>query len=113
MLKGALIMQYPMFHKTDKPLFSYIVLGNGHDYYLFDNFDEAFSKAKSLSAKAAAFIYEITQNADDEYVTVLSFTFYSGKSHYNLEHPGLHVYFYMNAGEWLNPNQEWLEKLSA
>lgn len=105
-----------MKKKTDKPLFDFIVIANGqYDYYLYNDFDDALKTAMELSHKTEiSIIYEIVFNTETrEYRTKDTFTIYDGKVHYDKYATiGLHVEFYINAGDWLNHNEEWLSILS-
>jgi hypothetical protein len=109
-------MRYPMIKKTDRPLFDYMVMLNGEeDYYLYDNFDAALKKAMTLShGIEIGLVYEIVFNTEiREFRGQNTFTVTDGEVKYD-KHAriGLHVQFYINAGEWLNPNEEWLEILN-
>jgi hypothetical protein len=109
-------MKYPMSEKTDRPLFDYIVVLNGEeDYYLYDDFDLALKKAMEIAVNyKTSLIYEIVFNNETrEYRGQNTFTISGGKVHYDKhEKAGLHIQFYINAGEWLNPNEEWLTILN-
>lgn len=105
-------MKYPMIKKTEKPLFEYMVMLNGEfDYYLYDSFDIALKKAMELSGrKEISLVYEMAFNTDTrEFRGQNTFTIFDGEIKYD-KHAriGLHIQFYVNAGEWLNPDEQWL-----
>lgn len=109
-------MQYLMKLKTEKPLFNYIVRFNdSFDYYLFEHFDDALKLAMKLGRDGSriALIYEIYfENATREFKGQNTFTVFYGEVHYD-KHAriDLHIQFYVNAGQWLNPNEEWIQLL--
>jgi hypothetical protein len=109
-------MKYPMLKNTDNPLFNYIVMQNEeYDYYLYENFDMALKKAMELShITKISLVYEIAFNTETrEFRGQNTFTVYDGEVIYDKHvQIGLHIQFYVNAGEWLNPNEEWLKILS-
>lgn len=108
-------MKYPMFSNTDRPLFEYMVIQNGeNDYYLYDKFDTALKKAVELSRNGEiGCMYELEFNAyTREYKGRNTFTVYEGETVYDRHKElGLHIHFYINAGDWLNPNGKWLDIL--
>lgn len=109
-------MKYPMKLKTDRPLFEYLVRNNmGFDYYLFDEFDDALKTAETESIKnnGTFLIYEVYFNTRTrEFFGTNTFKVFSGKVKYDKHAEiDLHLQFYVNAGDWLNPNKEWLEIL--
>jgi hypothetical protein len=115
-LKEGEILKYPMIINTENPLFNYIVMLNGDfDCYLYDNFDMALKKAMELShGTEISLVYEIAFNTETrEFRGQNTFTIYDGKVKYD-KHAriGLHVQFYIAAGDWLNPNEEWLSILN-
>ncbi len=109
-------MKYPMKLKTERPLFEYLVRDNMElDYYLFDDFDDALKTAetKSIENNGTFLIYEVYFNtATREFHGTNTFKVRCGKVQYD-KHAEieLHLAFYVNAGEWLNPNQKWIDKL--
>lgn len=109
-------MKYPMTKKTDRPLFDYMVMENSeYNYYLYDSFDLALKKAIELSyGMDIGVLYELAFNNETrEYRVQNTFTAYDGEVKYDkYARLGLHVQFYVNAGDWLNPNEEWLSILS-
>lgn len=105
--------KYPMQLKTEQPLFEYLIKINGNfDYYLFENFDEALKKLQTLSVdNDIVLMYEpFFDTQTREWRVTNTFTAYSGKIVYD-KHAriGVHIKFHVNAGEWLNPNQEWID----
>jgi hypothetical protein len=110
-------MKYPMRLKKDIPLFDYIVRDNFTcDYYLFKDFDSALKKTMSLSIETGiGLLYELYFNTQTrEFHVQNTFTAYDGIVEYNKHNrPDLHIQFYVNAGEWLNPNEEWLSILKS
>lgn len=109
-------MKYPMKLKTERPLFEYLVRDNMElDYYLFSEFDDALkiAETKSIEKHGIYLIYEVYFNTKTrEFYGTNTFQACCGKVKYD-KHADidLHLEFYVNAGEWLNPNQEWLEVL--
>lgn len=110
-------MKYPMKLKTESPIFNYIVrLNSGMDYYLYESFDEAIKMAVLLAHGVdVPLVYEIYFNTKTrEFFGQNTFTIYDGKIEYDKHDKiELHVEFYVNAGEWLNPNDEWLKILQC
>lgn len=110
-------MKYPMKRKTERPLFEYMLrFNNSWDYYLFDNFDDTIKKAMELSKEInIPLIYELHfDNRTKEWYGQNTFLFYDGKCEYD-KHAriDLHIHFYVNAGEWLNLNEEWIKILKG
>lgn len=109
-------MKYPMIKNTEKPFFNYIVTINGDfDYYLYDRFDDALKKAMELSkGTEIGLVYEMHfNNVSREWRVQNTFSIFDGEVHYDKHAKiGLHVQFHINAGEWLNPNEEWLSILN-
>ncbi len=108
--------KYPMKNKTDRPLFEYLVRDNMHfDYYLFDEFDKALKQAEkmSISGNRHILIYENYFNTKTrEWHGCNTFDVVEGKVRYDKHAmPDLHLEFYINAGEWMNPNQKWIDLL--
>lgn len=109
-------MKYPMKLKTERPLFEYLVRDNMNlDYYLFSEFDNALKTAetKSIEKNGTFLIYEVYFNTSTrEFHGTNTFKVFQGKVKYDKHaEVDLHLEFYVNAGEWLNPNEEWLEIL--
>lgn len=111
------IIKYPMKSNKEKPLFNYLIKSSMEmDYWLFDDFEEAINCAKVLNRKLddIILIYEPHLNMrTKEYRGKLSFwltdegeLMYGERS--NIE---LHIEFYVNAGEWQNPKQDWIEQV--
>lgn len=106
-------MKYPMNSKKEMPLFNYMVMVNGEfDYYLYEDFDDAVSKAKQLGKDLQiALIYEpYFCTSTREWRVQCAFKVMEGKIYYD-KHAEiqLHLAFYINAGNWLNPKPEWIE----
>lgn len=105
---GGAYMKYPMKLKTERPNFNYIVrMNSGMDYYLYVDFDSAIRKAMSLShGSQISLVYEIFFNTSTrEFFGQNTFTIYDGVIDYEKHAmPELHVEFYVNAGDWLNPD---------
>lgn len=111
-------MKYPMKNKNEKPLFEYLVrVSNEFDYWLFDNFDEAMSTLRTLSIGKVCRVnmYEVYFNTKTrEFHTLNTFHAFDGKLEYDkFANPDLHIEFYVNAGEWMNPNETWVEQLAT
>jgi len=107
-------VKYPMKSKKEKPKFEYIVRFNDSlDYYLFEDFNKALKKAMTLSVKGKIILlYEIFFNSTTrEFFGKNTFVVYDKEVIYDKHaNPDLHISFYVNAGEWLNPKEEWLIK---
>lgn len=108
------MMTYPMYNKTQRPLFDYLVRDNiSLDYYLFDTFDTALKQAEkmSISGNRLILIYENYFNTKTrEWYGCNTFTVIGGEVIYDKHaQPELHLKFYVNAGSWLNPNQKWID----
>ena len=87
------------------------------DYYLFKDFDDAIRTAhtQALLNQDDMYIYEVDFNANTrEFHGRNTFIVHSdGKLTYNrYAERDLHLEFYVNAGDWLNPNQEWIKILA-
>lgn len=110
-------VKYPMKEKTEMPLFEYLVRDNMClDYYLFKDFDSALKQAMtmSVSGNRHMLIYENYFNTNTrEWHGCNTFDVIEGKVRYDKHaRPDLHLEFYVNAGEWLNPNPEWIDILN-
>jgi hypothetical protein len=105
-----------MSTNTEQPLFNYMVTESGEfNYYLYDGFDEALKKAIEISIPhQIGLVYEIYFNTESrEYRVQTTFTVCGGKIKYDKHaRVGLHLCFHVNAGRWLNPNDEWLSILT-
>ena len=106
-----------MTKNTERPLFDFMVMINGEqDYYLYSDFDSALKKAIAISNshRCIGLVYEIAFNTDTrQYRGQNTFTVFNGNVKYDKHAEiGLHLEFYVNAGEWLNPNEEWLKLLN-
>lgn len=83
-------------------------------YHLFEDFDSALECAKKLHAKynSRIDIYECDFNTRDRQFRAQN-TFwisYGGKVRYDkYGEISLHIEFYINAGEWMNPRQDWID----
>lgn len=111
------IIKYPMKNKTDQPLFEYLVRDNmSMDYYLYANFDSALKQAEamSISGNRHILIYEPHFNTvTREWHGCNTFSVVGGRVKYDKHaEVGLHLEHYVNAGEWLNPNQEWIDTIA-
>lgn len=104
-----MITRYPLKNKTENPSFEYLVRDNMKlDYYLFLEFDEALKQAEkmSISGNRHVLIYEKYFNTiTREWHGLNTFDVIGGKVIYDKHAiPDLHLDFYVNAGEWLNPD---------
>ena len=102
--------------KTERPLFEYLVRDNMNlDYYLFSNFNDALrcAETQSIDGNRCFLIYEVYfENSTREFRGQNTFSIRGGKVKYDkYAEVDLHLCFYVNAGEWLNPNKEWIEIL--
>jgi len=109
-------MKYPMTKNTEQPLFNYIVKSNdSFNYYLYSDFDTALKKVMEISnIEGIGILYELYfNNSTREYRAHPTFKAFDGKAKYDKhERVALHIHFYINAGEWLNPNENWLALLN-
>jgi len=109
-------MNYPMKMKTEKPLFNYMIRFDGNmDYYLFEDFEEALKKARELSSSnLIIYLYEVLFiSSVGDYRGKNTYTIYNGELEYDDCAVGeLHIHFYVNVGEWLNPRQDWIDILN-
>lgn len=104
------IKKYSLKSKTDRPSFEYMVRQNsGFDYYLYSDFDSALKKMVEISiSKGIGLLYEIYfNNQTREYFGHNTFKAFDGEVKYDKHAKvDLHLHFYINAGEWLNPDVE-------
>ena len=110
------IIRYPMRSKSENPIFNYLVKSNmGMDYWLFQEFDDAVECAKTKGREL-----DDTMLIYDVYFNTRTRQFYAQKSFWILEFDHklnydkhgdveLHIEFYLRGGEWMNPNQEWID----
>ena len=103
------ITKYPLKDKTTNPSFEYLVRDNMKlNYYLFMNFNDALRQAEkmSISGNRHVLIYEKYFNTRTrEWHGLNTFDVIEGEVIYDKHaSPELHLEFYVNAGEWLNPN---------
>lgn len=110
--------KYPMKAKTDTPLFNYLVRDSmSLNYYLFAEFDDALKQAQTMSINGnkLVFLYENYFHAKTrEWHGQNTFQCRGGKVIYDKHAKAdLHLEHYVNAGEWLNPNPEWIERLEG
>jgi len=104
-------MKYPLSDKTTNPNFEYLVRDNMKlDYYLYKDFDSALKQAQkmSLSESRHVLIYEKDFNTiTREWHGCNTFDVIEGKVVYNKHaKTELHLEFYVNAGDWLNHEEE-------
>lgn len=104
-------MKYIMKTRTEKPTFKYLIRAEDcFDYYLYNSLRKALQKACSLSINRYStdyYIHEIKYiSYTSEYRSIVRYTCDNGKADYDVfALPDNHIYFYVNAGEWLNPNE--------
>lgn len=102
--------KYPMKSKKEHPRFKYMVRPiNSMDYYLFSNFNDALDKLKALSLQKIDKIiclYEPFFNTENrEWYVQNTFTAINGEIDYDKHAKiDLHLFYYIQAGEWLNPD---------
>ena len=108
--------RYELEDKKTKPIFKYIVkLARSEDYYLYVDFEKAYRKARAMGAgiNYSVIIEVYRNNRTKEYVGKSTYKFFLGKAeHYPNAQEELHIYYYITAGYWLNPNEEWVKHLS-
>lgn len=113
------IIRYPMKSNKEKPIFNYLVMPNGEfDYWLFKKFDDAVNCAKTLNRELDEMIiiydYYFNTRTREFHAQKTFWVWHNGElvfdKHGDVE---LHLEFYINAGEWKNPNQEWIDMLNG
>lgn len=113
------ICRYPMRSNKDRPMFNYMVKSiMEFDYWLFSDFNSAVECAKKLNREKheMIIIYDYHFNTSTrEYRAQKTFwVWHNGElvfdKHGDIE---LHLEFYINAGEWMNPNQEWIDIINS
>ena len=111
------IIRYPMRSNKEKPIFNYLVKSNMEfEYWLFTKFDDAVECAKTLNRQLNEMIIIYDCYFDTrtrEFRAQKTFwVWQTGElvfdKHGDVE---LHLEFYINAGEWQNPKQEWIEQI--
>lgn len=111
------IIRYPMRSNKDRPIFEYLVKSSMEfEYWLFKDFNSAVECAKKLNREhdEMIIIYDYHFNTRTrEYQAQKTFwVWHNGElvfdKHGDVE---LHLEFYINAGEWMNPNQEWIDQI--
>ena len=111
------IIRYPMRSNKEKPLFEYLVKTSMEfEYWLFDEFDDALNCAKKIHRKTddIVLIYDTHFNTNTrQWYAKQSFNImYDGKVRYDKHgEVQLHLEFYINAGEWMNPRQDWVKTI--
>lgn len=113
--KGRCILKFTLKSKIDKPAFSFFVRTNtaGAGYYLFADLEQALNKARvlSLTQFPLVIVYEPCQDKDGEWHLIKTYSYFSGKCHLEEDaKPELHVKFYLEAYQWLNPDEPILTK---
>lgn len=104
------IPRYRLTDKTTNPDFEYLVKDlMSMDYMLFNTFDKALKAAITLSNTKShhSLIYEKYFNTKTrEFHGMNTFEVIHGEVRYDkYARPELHLEFYVNAGEWLNPGE--------
>lgn len=110
------IIRYPMRSKSEKPIFNYLVKSNMEmAYWLFQEFDDAVecAKTKGRELDDTMLIYDVYFNTRTrQFYAQKSFWIWEFDHKLNYDKHGdveLHIEFYLRAGEWMNPNQEWID----
>lgn len=101
-------MKYELKNKKEEPNFKYLVKLNNacYDYYLYNDFESAAEQAHllSLTTFPIVIVYSVVKNEQTkEYHLKKEFLYFSGECHYSVDRIDLHVKFYTDAGNWLNP----------
>lgn len=101
-------MKYFLNNKQEEPLFKFLVKINKAEagYYLFNDVEMAMEKARvlSLAEYPISLIYETVKDEYREWLMKKTFLYIEGKPIFNKDaHNELHVKFYVESGEWLNP----------
>lgn len=102
-------MRYLLEDKKKEPDFKFYVKENSQtmDYYLFQDYEEAYRHAKTLSLTCfpIAIIREPVKR-DGEWYLDQTHLFVKGTCHldddWTVHKDGLHAKFYTDAGRWLN-----------
>ena len=103
------MIKYILSSKQEQPDYKFLVQRLGHieDYWLYNNFDDAYNKMKSLAINDEdAYILEpYFCTKDREWRTKRTFFTIGGETKYlgNVGDIMLHFKFYTDAGEWKNP----------
>ncbi len=103
-------VKYILANKETEPGFKFLVKINKADvgYFLYNNTEEAMEKARvlSLSEYPISLIYEPVKDSYGEWVMRKTFLYIDGKPTFNDNARNeLHVKFYLESGEWLNPDE--------
>lgn len=103
-------MRYILENKETEPSFKFLVKSNNADagYYLYNDVEEAMEKARILSLVEypISLIYEPSKDRFGEWVMRKTFLYIEGKPTFNDNvRNELHVKFYLESGEWLNPDE--------
>lgn len=101
-------MKYILQDKETEPGFKFLVKLNKPEagYFLYNNAEEAMEKARllSISEYPISLIYEPVKDRYGEWVMQKTFLCIEGKTIFNDKAVNeLHVKFYLESGEWLNP----------
>lgn len=102
--------KYPLTTKTENPRFEFLVKDlMDMDYYLFTDFNSALKRLRTLSLQRShhALLYEKKFNTNTrEFHGKPTFQAMDGYVVYDpYVFTELHLEFYVNAGEWLNPEE--------
>lgn len=103
-------MKYILENKETEPGFKFLVKLNKADagYFLYNDVEEAMEKARILSLLEypISLIYEPSKNSYGEWVMKKTFLYIDGKPIFDDNARNeLHVKFYLESGEWLNPDE--------
>lgn len=103
-------MKYILENKETEPGFKFLVKLNKADagYFLYNDVEEAMEKARILSLLEypISLIYEPSKNSYGEWVMKKTFLYIDGKPIFDDNARNeLHVKFYLESGEWLNPEE--------
>lgn len=103
-------MKYILQDKETEPGFKYLVKLNKPDtgYFLYNDIVEAMEKARILSLVEypISLIYEPIKDRYGEWVMQKTFLYIDGKPTFeDNARNELHVKFYLESGEWLNPDE--------
>lgn len=98
-------MKYDLPDKLTKPEYKFIVRGGFEkDYMLFNDYEQAFKAADSLSYKLGepVFLYESAQGLGGEWKANRIMTFCDGHVTDEDDFGGIHYKYYVDAGNWTN-----------
>lgn len=111
------VTKYKMTSEKDVPLFNFLVKSvSSNDYYLYESFHDAIEMAILLNKEKneRINIYENFMSQIKEWYLQNFFYILNEQLMMNKnDELGFYAKRYLDDGTWLNPNEEWLEKLKV